>query len=947
MSDHWAEVNEILEQAEKQPRDRQQDFIRTACHGNKTLSDQVLLLLDRPDDDDAPDRRIGPYRLQEELGRGGMSRVYLAERKGDGYSQQVAVKVLDRVIHSPDFLERFQRESRILAGFDHPFIARLTDSGMTDDGRAYMVMDYVDGLPVTRWCDERRYTVPQRLRLFQKICRAVDAAHANLVIHRDIKPDNILVTEDGTPKLLDFGIAVSLESNEPTSPDAPTTTLLLTPEYASPEQLTGQGSTTSMDIYALGNLLFELLVGHRPFFEPGDHILAQTRKILDQEPPLPSRCVQDTARAADRGTLPERLKALLRGDLDTIVTKALAKSPKNRYVSVRRLSDDIDRYLRGFPIEARSGNPIYNLNRFARRHGLHLTMTAFALTLAAIFLAVTIQRTDRIREERDHAERERRVAEQITAFLKDMLLEADPDRKAAVEFSMTPLLETARIRAQEAPIDDPMVRAELLSMVAGLTYRFGGVDTALESVSRSLTLREQLQASHHPDVLQDRLLLARCYDDLGRDDEASALLREGIHYTPSGRLKAHYHYYLAVHLQLNAFQEAEHHYCTALDLMEGLPREDRLAHDYLLTDYAGGLIRNERYDDALTVLNRALVVNRELYGPDSPRTMNIYGLLGNIHFERLQHRRAEEYLRKSIQIGERLLGVHMLLGSQYGSLGNIYMATGRYDKAIEQKKKMVILVENAFQNQGVQAIYAHANLSAAYLNKGDAVAGLISAKKAVEIGEKNGQSRSPNFAMVHILLAGSYLNNGIIEPVEEQIQKALALNAPFEQDDDRRLRVGQVHLEVAFLYLDMEQYDKAAYHNRRARETIGRPDLVNARNDFRLKLQEARLMIAENRLPPAAALLEGVLEESRSGIINEAPLLQPLTYLSLCRLRMNQVDEAMQLVDRAVEIGNRLYPPDHFRWQKTLEVWAEVLDAADQHTKAEAVRTRLAALKER
>lgn len=311
---------------------------------------------------------IGAYRVVCEIGRGGMGTVYLAVRADDAYRKQVAIKVIRRGMDTRDIVERFRRERQTLAGLVHPNIARLLDGGTTPDGLPYFVMDYVDGVPIDDYCNAQRLNVPQRLELFRQVCAGVRSAHQNLVVHRDLKPDNILVTAEGVPKLVDFGIAKVLtdDGTSPTVTSLDASHRPMTLAYASPEQVSGGAITTATDVYSLGVLLYELVTGCQPYRVADGRRDAMVTAILDQEPDKPSAIVTSTPlagataprapadRSAERGTTPERLRRRLAGDIDTIILKALRKEPQRRYGSVEEFSDDIQRYLAGRPVTAQT-----------------------------------------------------------------------------------------------------------------------------------------------------------------------------------------------------------------------------------------------------------------------------------------------------------------------------------------------------------------------------------------------------------------------------------------------------------------------------------------------------------------------------------------------------------------------------------------------------------------
>jgi tRNA A-37 threonylcarbamoyl transferase component Bud32 len=309
-----------------------------------------------------PGSSFGPYRLEKELGRGGMGVVYLASRADGSFQKRVAIKILRRDRVDAFFLPRFHREREILAQLDHPHIAAIVDAGTSSEGDPYFVMEYVDGVPVTAYCRRRALSVRQKLELFLQICDAVQHAHRNLTVHRDLKPSNILVTEAGAVKLLDFGIAKLLQPTEGGAADAATTVAILTPEYASPEQIRNEPVSTAADVFSLGVLLYEMLAGEHPFHGRGRLPHEVMRAIAEDDPPL---------------------RGVMRGELQAIVLTALRKEPAWRYPSVEQLAGDVSRYLRGLPVSAKGNRWPYRLSKFARRQWLPLTATALLIAALA------------------------------------------------------------------------------------------------------------------------------------------------------------------------------------------------------------------------------------------------------------------------------------------------------------------------------------------------------------------------------------------------------------------------------------------------------------------------------------------------------------------------------------------------------------------------------------
>lgn len=497
--------------------------------------------------------RIGPYQVLREIGRGGMGNVYLAVRADREYQKRVAIKVVRRGMDTDFILRRFRQERQILAGLDHPNIARLTDGGTTDDGRPYLVMDYVDGESIIRYCDGRKLGIRDRLRLFQTVCSAVAFAHQNLVVHRDIKPGNVLVTPAGVPKLIDFGVAKLL--NPDLSPETVDLTgemtRLLTPDYASPEQLRGERITTACDVYSLGVLLYELSTGHRPHRFEQRTPEAMARAVSEARPEKPSLVVgrsdpssdpsrPETNRAATaeaRNTDPAKLKKLLSGDLDTIILRALDYEPHRRYPSVERFSDDIRRFLEGRPVTARKDTLGYRSRKFLARH--KAAAVAGALLFASVLggVAMTARQARIAARERTKAEERLKEVRKLTnSFLFEFhdaianLPGSTPARELLVRRALEYLGTLAKAGGDDLSLQRELASAyEKVGGVQGLggSANLGDTAGALESYRAARVILERLVSG--PSVEdRDRLELAGCHLALSRIHIARMDLTEAL-----------------------------------------------------------------------------------------------------------------------------------------------------------------------------------------------------------------------------------------------------------------------------------------------------------------------------------------------------------------------------------------------------------------------------------
>ncbi len=535
----WAKVKEILEGALALEPARRAAFLDAACGGDALLRSEVESLvasqddagtfIDRPafvhadvaellpEEPDLRGTRLGVYEIVQKLGEGGMGYVYQAVRDDDQFRKIVAIKLVKPGMDGGYLLSRFHKERQILAHLDHPYIAKVMDAGSTPEGRPYFVMEFIPGLPIDEYCDQNGLPVTERVRLFRKVCAAVQYAHQNLVVHRDLKPNNILVTPDGSPKLLDFGIAKLLDA-DPGVPEAVHTVTLhrvMTPDYASPEQVRGANITVASDIYSLGVMLYELLTGHRPYRVTSAQPLEIAEFVCFHEPEKPSTAVNRTEErhgvrltpdlvSRRREGAPEKLRRRLRGDLDNIVMMALRKDPQRRYASVEQFSEDLRRHLDGRPVIARRDTLAYRAGKFIRRN--RVTVAAGVLLAATLTagIAATAWQARIASVERARAERRfnevRKLAGSVLFELHDSVRDL-PGSLPARELIVRRALQYLNNLAHDAG-DDPEFKKELASAyervgdVQGNSQlgNLGDSRGALDSYRKALALRQSAAA---------------------------------------------------------------------------------------------------------------------------------------------------------------------------------------------------------------------------------------------------------------------------------------------------------------------------------------------------------------------------------------------------------------------------------------------------------------------
>jgi serine/threonine-protein kinase len=469
--------------------------------------------------------RIGPYTVVRLIGMGGMGAVFEATRADDQYQKRVAIKIVQRDIDSDLTLARFRRERQILASLEHPNIAALYDGGVMADGRPFLVMEYIDGAPITTWCTARSLPLRERVALFRQVCAAVHHAHKNLVIHRDLKPGNILVADDGTVKLLDFGIAKLLGTDESdgTESNMPLTrggARAFTPEYASPEQIRGEPLTTASDLYSLGVVLFELLTGRRPHQPKSRAIVDIERAVLDTPAPRPSSVITDQVAESFGGQSPARIRQRLHGELDSITLKALQPEPTRRYASAEAFGDDLHSYLDGLPVRAQRDWIGYRARKFVLRNRAATAASIVALVglLAGVVLAVGAAR---------RARTEQVKAEQANVFLRQLLASVHPETGSR-DARVSEVLDVAARRIDQEFAAQPDVRAELETVIGESYEGLGRYDDAERQLKASLALRQQSAAAQSASAVIGISNLGQLYLAKGSLDSAEELFHQAL-----------------------------------------------------------------------------------------------------------------------------------------------------------------------------------------------------------------------------------------------------------------------------------------------------------------------------------------------------------------------------------------------------------------------------------
>ncbi|MEZ4587742.1 MAG: serine/threonine-protein kinase [Gemmatimonadales bacterium] len=765
-AERFRKIDAIFDAALDLPEGERTRYVDQACEGDDTLRDQVVALLagvqtaeralgehvgdfaspvvaGLTGDDDPPlaeGARLGPWRILREVGRGGMGAVYLAERADGEFELQVAIKVIKRGRDTSEVLRRFRDERRILASLEHPNVARLLDAGSAEDGRPYLVMEYVDGRPITAWCAEQQLDTRARVALLRDVCGAVHEAHRRLIVHRDLKPSNVLVTESGSAKLLDFGIAKLLDQNsEDTGPE----TRLLTPDYAAPEQRAGLPVTTATDVFGLGLLMHQVLTGERP--------------------------------SRDRP-----VEQSIAGDLGTIVRRALAEEPARRYGSALQLGEDLDRWLDGLPVLARGDGVAYRIGKFVRRHRGAVAGAALAAVLLVALIVSLVLGERRTRAALAQAEFERDTAEEVARLLEGIFSSSNPTeggRERLDTLRVAALLDRSVRQVQAGLAERPAVQARMLRAL-GDAYRGMGLFDAAEP------LLADAVAAHRG--LTDTMALANTLNSLallelnrGRPAEAEPPLREALELYRSaapesqgyGRALANLAAALAT---LAKFEEAGSLYDEAMTALERAPAPD----SGLLSSVLNGKIalagRLGDFATMATLAEQNLEIDVARHGPVHFRIGIDYGNLAFMRARLGELDAADTLYGQAVDVFRQTVGPnHPAYYKALGAHGNLEWRMGR---GAEAKAKLQASVD------GLRASGADADLSVSLSQLADAFAeqdSLVTAERlaleALEIERRVDGPEHPSYAATLAQLATIRCRMGRIAEGEAGHREALAL----------------------------------------------------------------------------------------------------------------------------------------------------------------------------
>jgi serine/threonine protein kinase/tetratricopeptide (TPR) repeat protein len=895
----WQSLSPLLDHALDLDRAEREHLVRTVRLQSPDLAsmlDELLQehdraaasgFLDEPADPSAlrflaVGQTVGAYTLERLLGAGGMGTVWLGRRHDGRFDGQVAVKLLNLALLDGHGQERFRREGTALARLSHPNIARLLDAGTSPSGQPYLVLEYIEGLPIDAFADEHRLTVANRIKLVLDVLAGVAHAHANLIVHRDLKPSNILVTRDGTPKLLDFGIAKLLAYEERDRMSTlPADGRALTPEYAAPEQVRGEPSVVATDVYSVGVLLYVLLTGSRPYDFASRSADDIERIVCERVPVRPSATFDAgttpgdelSARARARGAAPARLRRQLQGDLDTIVMKALRKDPERRYETVASLHDDLQRHLGGHPVLARPDSVVYRARKFVGRH-------RGGVAAAAVLLALMAGGGVRERTLRGRAEAETYKAKAVEEYLVSIFDVANPFAPSGVrgsDVTARALLDrgAARVAGLSA---QPEVQAELRGVLGNVYVNLGLLETAEPLLRTALDQQRALHGSTHPGVATAMGQLGDLLLRRSRFDEAEPLLREALR--------------------------------QRRDLLGNTHPDTAQSLDQLATL----LQERSQYDAAESLFREAIESRRAIYGSDHQDVAQSLNNLAVLLYLKARDPRAESLYREALAIQIRRLGEdHPSTAQTEQNLAQVLEEFGRLDEA-EALYRRALAAKRKTLGDAHPSVTVNLNNFANFLSveQGRLDEAESFAREALSLDRR--MFKEPHAYIAESLRRlGTILRlKGDVDDASQQLAQALAMN---------RALFGADHLRIA------------SNLNQIALTRQAQGDLAGAIPLFRESLAQYTRLLGEHHIAfrtvnnnlaralrehgepvDAEAMFRASLDRfDLTSRAERGEFVAALTGIGLALTDQRKASEALPLLERAVAMSRERFGANHWR----------------------------------
>lgn len=831
----WERIQALFHDAAELPEPERRAFLEAACGEDDGLIAEVLSLLEEDARGSSlldrgvahaaqqvlsesafpspSSREFGPYRIREVLGEGGMGVVYLADRPDLG--SRVAIKILRDAWLSPARRQRFSSEQRTLAQLNHPSIARLYDADTLADGTPWFVMEYVEGLPLTEYCRQKKSSLEERLRLFSAVCEAVQYAHRHAVIHRDLKPSNILVKPDGTVRLLDFGIAKQIEGLDAPVDQTRTGLRLMTPAYAAPEQIRGDRVGTHTDIYSLGVILYELLAGCLPYDlskrTPGEAVSF----IVEHEPEKPSVVARRAAAQPD-SHVPIAGKTAW-ADLDVLCLTAMHKDAQRRYRTVEALTRDVDHYLHAEPLEARPDTFGYTFGKFVRRNWR--AVSAASLVFVAV-VGLVVFYTLRLAAARNAALAEAARTQRIQRFTQNIFEGGDKAVGPPEDLRVIALLDRG-VQEARALDTEPAVQAELYQTLGTIYEKLGKFDRADSLLGSSLEKRKSLFGPDHPQVADSLVALGLLRLDQARLEEAEKLVREGLemnrrHLPPNHPAVARATSALGRVLEdRGAYDQAIEVLNEAVRLQseQGADSADLSAS---LTELANSHFYSGHYEVSDSLNRRVLEMDRQIYGPRHPHVADDLINLGAIQYDWGHFPEAERFYREALDIIQSWYGkTHQETASALTMLGRALVSQNRFDEAAGMLQEALSIQEHVYGKVHPRVASALNELGKVALKQGNLSEAEADFRRMADIYGTvyNGRHYLIGIALAN--LAGVYVERKEYGRAEQLFREALARYAETLPAGHQTIGIGRVRLARSLLlqkrYAEAEAESRAGY----------------------------------------------------------------------------------------------------------------------------------------
>ena len=927
--ERYKQIQTLFEKALDLNDAQREDYLKQECGEDRELYDEVMSLISADEkahsifsgsaadyislDKIAPEgKTFGNYRAVKQIGIGGMGSVYLAERADGVFEQKVALKIIKPGMNTREIVARFEAERQILARLQHPNIARLLDGGISEVGLPYFTMEYVDGKPITEYCDDKNLCVAKRLTLFKKVCEAVLYAHQNLVIHRDIKPGNILVKEDGTVKLLDFGIAKVFEEEENQTSLTRTGMRVMTPEYASPEQVKGEPVSTATDIYSLGLILYQLLSGCPPYELKSFSALEMEKIICLTEPQKPSTMItkvpysdSDSRHKASaeyitkkRSTNLAKLRKRISGDLDNICLMAIRKEPERRYSSIAHFISDIESHLNGLPVAARRSTAVYLAKKFIQRHKTGVFVAAVAVIIIAF---VTTYYTVKLAGERDKAQLEAEKSKKVSEFLTGIFQVSDPEYSKGETITARELLDNGVKKIQSELSGQTKVLADMLGVTGNVYKSLGLYKKALVLLNRSYLLNDSLLGSNSPETVKSLNDLANLNFAMGDYDPA-----------------------------IDKFNKT-------VKLRKKIYGEESPETAESMNDLAMVLREKGQYDQSEELLTSALTIRKKKLSANSPEVAQSINNLALVKEDKGEYEEAKKLFEESLGIKEKLYGkIHPSVTETIGNLAFLLQEMGRYEEASELFNETLDIDKKLFGDLHPTISTDLYNLASNKALMGDLegaeklyLEDLILDKRL--LGEDH-----PYVALDLNNLAGIYSDKGEYEKAEKLYEQSLELNRKIYGEEHPEVATSMSNLGVMYSRWGKsnlaEPLLKSALNMRIKLLGENHPDVITSLNIY------ASLLASEKKYGEAVIQYKKSLELRIKTLGEDHPnTANAFIGLGNALIGTKNYKEAEENIAKGINIYKNKLPADHWNTYYAESILGKCYSAEGKYKEADSI----------